>query len=911
MDIVCLTETNVQSDVSNAELFPDLYEVHRCDRDLARCGLSKGGGVLLAARRELNMAPVDLTQLLQTLESIEIVGVQVGLRHLSFYIFVLYIPPTSQIYIYDTIFEYLETLPFLIDKKIIVIGDFNITNFNNDRNDSFVRSAISFIESMDLIQRNVVTNVNGRLLDLVLTNIKDCQVILNNFPFTNVDPHHPPLLLNIGCSNYRSNNFVQNRNQKCFNFRRANFPLLYNLILSADWRDVYFHTEPNSACDEFYDCLNHIFEQAVPLKIIRKHVYPAWFNRDIITNIKQKHKLFKKFKIYKTEYYYSQYKILRASIKRQINIAFKTYLRNAENQINADSASFSNFVRNKKVGRSRIPGIMRNDGNTLSCPQDIVDSFGTFFRNVYIESDPNIVNLPIYSNINFEILNCTMITEDEIIVASNRLKDKPTAGIDMIPGFVAKDCIRALIKPIAYIFNLIIASSIFPERWKIARVCPIFKKGDKSLIQNYRAVSILCNFSKLFEIVIYNKIYPHVKPIISCNQYGFMNNRSCIANLACLNQYLCQYLDDRGQVDVIYLDFQKAFDQVDHFVLLKKLESVGFSPNLLNLIKSYLTGRKQFVEYEGFRSSAYAVSSGVPQGSNLGPLFFLVFINDLTESLSCPNLLFADDLKLYHKIEGDSDSTLLQRNLDHIVSWCNLNRLQLNASKCSIVSFSKKVSIAIFDYRVNNLLLLRVENITDLGVVYDNRFTFNKHIEKVISESSRMLGFLYRNCREFENLSTLKLLFYSYIRSKLEYGCIIWYPLHTNQISGIERIQRKFMRYLWLKEVGTFPDRGMDNQLFLNRFNMVSLEKRREMLSINFLFNLIHNKIDCPYLTSRINLLVPRLNSRQHLTFYEDVGRTNVLYRSPLNTMCRCFNKISRDCDIFCDSLSKILKHFK
>lgn len=186
-----------------------------------------------------------------------------------------------------------------------------------------------------------------------------------------------------------------------------------------------------------------------------------------------------------------------------------------------------------------------------------------------------------------------------------------------------------------------------PKQWKKAYVCPIFKSGDITNVTNYRPISLLSNFAKVFETLLYKQLFSSLKCYISPQQHGFVEKRSTITNLACFSQYVSDSIDSRGQVDTIYTDFCKAFDQIDHFVLLDKLCRFGFSESLCKLFRSYLTDREQVVRYQNFFSKTIIPTSGVPQGSNLGPLLFLLFINDIVENITCEKLLFADDLKLF------------------------------------------------------------------------------------------------------------------------------------------------------------------------------------------------------------------------------------------------------------------------
>lgn len=245
----------------------------------------------------------------------------------------------------------------------------------------------------------------------------------------------------------------------------------------------------------------------------------------------------------------------------------------------------------------------------------------------------------------------------------------------------------------------------------------------------------------------------------------------------------------------------------------------------------------------------------------------------MTYLLNVPPLLFADDLKVFLQINSIQDCVRLQETLNHIEHWCNLNKLYLNIAKCKICTYTLKFSPIEFNY----------SNVKDLGT-FDNKFTFSDHILNINNSSLKMLGFLIRNCKSFKNMDCLKTLYFTLVRSKLEYGALIWNPNYNIHINLIERTQRRFLKFLCHNVNGVHPERGFDNRTLLLMFNVPSLKQRRDILSLKFLFNLFHNKIDCPDLLSQFNLLVPRASARSSLYFYS-FARTNVVSRSPVSAM--------------------------
>lgn len=540
--------------------------------------------------------------------------------------------------------------------------------------------------------------------------------------------------------------------------------------------------------------------------------------------------------------------------------------------------------------------------------QDIVNVFAEFFSSIFTPTDNHIdVNIrkeiTCYYNNNVHI---DEITVDEIRQAIKKLKNKLTSGPDLIPAFVVKDCGYILAEPLCHLFNMSLRSATFPSKWKLAKLCPVFKSGELTKINNYRGISILSNFAKVFEIVLYNRIYLSTKCILSPVQHGFVSNRSTVSNLALFSHFVSNVLDNNSQVDVIYTDFSKAFDKVDHDLLCEKLLNIGFSGHLVLFFQSYFYKREQYVTYNGFTSQMITATSGVPQGSNLGPLFFLLFINDLFNNISCNKLCSADNLKIFTNIHTIDDCICLQNDLNSIKVWCDVNKLHLNVSKCKVVTYSRKQINITYEYTIDGNTLDRDNTIKDLGVIFDTQLTFIQHINKKTAEALKMLGFIIRNCLSFTNTEALKILYASYVRSKLEYGSLIWNPYYYCHKYALESVQRKFLRFLYFKTRNNYPERGIDNDYLLQCFNLQSLEARRKYYSLSFLHKLLHNEIDCSDLLSALNFLVPRQQSRQYLTFHIDTARTNVFFKSPIHTMCINFNSISHLCDINFSNLSKI-----
>jgi hypothetical protein len=260
-----------------------------------------------------------------------------------------------------------------------------------------------------------------------------------------------------------------------------------------------------------------------------------------------------------------------------------------------------------------------------------------------------------------------------------------------------------------YIFNKSLATGSFPDNWKKSFLTPFYKSGGRGNVANYRGIAILSFIPKLFEKIVCDKLNLKLTSNFHNEQHGFTQNRSINSNLMVYTKFIFDVMENKSQVDSIYTDFSKAFESVDHKILIKKLLALGFSGNILNWISSYLSGRSQNVRFLGKISNSILVTSGVPQGSHLGPLLFNLFICDLSIILKDINHLFyADDLKIYHEIKTLEDAQFLQNKLNDLDNWCNFNKLKLNVEKCHSISFSRKPVKNVFSYSLGNKILDKV-----------------------------------------------------------------------------------------------------------------------------------------------------------------------------------------------------------
>ena len=376
-----------------------------------------------------------------------------------------------------------------------------------------------------------------------------------------------------------------------------------------------------------------------------------------------------------------------------------------------------------------------------------------------------------------------------------------------------------------------------PEQWRLANVVPVFKAGDKQSINNYRPVSLLSTVSKVFERCVHNRIYPFVSHCITDYQHGFVKGKSTCSQMLKFTDFIGNCLDNNSQVDIIYLDFAKAFDTVPHDLLLKKLSMYGFGGNLLRWFSSYLSNRYQRVVIDGNNSKWLPVLSGVPQGSILGPLMFILYINDVHACIHYSNIaLFADDTKLYTNVQNNQDCDNLQKDLDSLLEWGSKWKMKLNVSKCNILTITLKNESLNYNYIMYGEYLQRCENIKDLGVFVDEKLNWNKHIQISVCKARKIMGIVKRTVGCSAPDSVKKQLFMSLVRSNLEYCSPVWNGTSVQNMVKIERVQRyatKFiLNYTWKS--------GVNYRERLLELNMLPLAYRREYLDLCLFFKSYH-----------------------------------------------------------------------
>nr|CAI5856671.1 unnamed protein product [Callosobruchus analis] len=458
---------------------------------------------------------------------IDVLGCKCKLDNINYHIYVLYIPPKvtqSELEIFLDNFEQL----LVNEENVSVLGDFNIPNYvNNNNSDPKTFTFNSFLDFVGLQQHNSVLNSFNRLLDLVLSN-QLVDVTRDDIPMINEDEYHPAINARIFVKKDKANSATSSDNLiNTYNFRKADFVQLYYQLINSDWTFLDSLMDVDTMVEAFFNRLYYTLDQCVPRHRNNKRIYPCWFTSQIIYYIQLKEHYRALYKRSGEERYYSHFSRIRRTVKAEIGLAYRNYIRAVENSVSYNPQSFWAFVQRNR-GNSRIPNSVLRGDEQVEGGQAIIEGFAQFFSSVF---EPRSAHTAFTATNSNTCITVECFTEDQVFNILKKLANKMTAGDDAIPSFLVRDCARVFAVPLVKIYSAIIQQHRFPKIWKVSKICPVFKNGEPTRIENYRGISILCNFSKGFEMLLYNQIFPQIKPLIADSQHGFISKRSTLSNL--------------------------------------------------------------------------------------------------------------------------------------------------------------------------------------------------------------------------------------------------------------------------------------------------------------------------------------------------------------------------------------------
>ena len=562
--------------------------------------------------------------------------------------------------------------------------------------------------------------------------------------------------------------------------------------------------------------------------------------------IRKKHNLWKRFMETKLQKTYLEYCRVRNKVKNMITYFRKQKEKIISMDVKKNPKAFWKYISVKTKTRSGIT-VLHCDPNDESSRLTNNDSHKANLLNEYFASvftnEPHGI-IPILETRTEKEMEYNIISDDEIALLLKNMDGNKSPSPDGYHPCFIKELADFIIEPIGIIFRNSMESGTIPSQWKEARVSAIYKKGNKKLASNYRPVSITSVLCRILEKLIRNQIveYMQSENLLSDLQFGFIKGRSTSLQLLnIMNDWTCA-IENNNSSDCIYLDYQKAFDTVPHKRLISKLYAYNIDEKIINWIKYYLSERKQYVEINGQKSEWQKVTSGIPQGSVLGPLLFLIYINDLPDGITSTIYMYADDTKLYREIKSPDDHQILQNDLSKLCTWSKKWLLKFHPKKCSCLTIGKKLESLSYSYDLSSHIIEQVKSIKDIGVTMDSELSFDEHINIKIDTANKIVGIIRRSYR-YLNCEIFLPLYKCLVRSHFDYAVSVWDPYKIKHITDIEDVQRRATKLIPEIKKLCYPER-------LKKLNL-----RGQMIEVYKIINNIHDsKVSDKLLAFRKNV---------------------------------------------------------
>ena len=592
------------------------------------------------------------------------------------------------------------------------------------------------------------------------------------------------------------------------NISPRNVSRLKSELASVDWGIVMSDNSADSAYSSFSDIFRHCFDRCCPYYPVKNKLNRTkspWLSIGILKSIQRKNKLFKKFKINPTPSNKSAYSLYQNVLTDTIRMAKKMYYHDII-ESNKDNSTqlwkILNDILNKN-GKVHSNNLFMCEDGLSSDRFHIANNFNNYFASVAHSLASNLPSVNV-NPLSFIPNNAQTsffmfpTCDDELLAIVMKMKKGKSSGFDEINCDLLKQICHVIVTPLVHIINLSFASGIFPSELKIAKIIPLFKSGDAQVLSNYRPISILPSISKIVERLVYNRLYNFISKhdTLYANQYGFRTNHASYMAALNLTDKIAQGLDTNKTTAALFLDLSKAFDTIDHTILLNKLSLYGIRGIALSWFKSYLSNRSHFVFFNGVNSSTLHCNMGVPQGSILGPLLFLLYINDI--HMSSPVLdfiLFADDTTV--SLQAPSVDDVLQaltHEFSHIFNWLTANRLTLNIAKTKLLLFDNRISDpTIYSIHLNDTLITPSTHANFLGIYIDYKLDWKTHISFVSNKVAKASGVLNR-LKHFLPRNALLILYNALILPHLTYNLVTWGNTHITTLSNLHKLQKRAVR---------------------------------------------------------------------------------------------------------------------
>ena len=801
----------------------------------------------------------------------------------------------------------LKTTELLIrqNKQFIIGGDVNINFLNEGKSVTTFKNELTSQGIIQLTQSATrFSNDNMSLLDHIYTNIEQTKFNTKCITF-NISDHVP--VLTILTQHTIDQTKINRRLIRDMNkFQSENF--LNDLQQNITNLDINELTSGNDLWNNFESILYSTLDQHAPIRMqSRKEFKKAsspWITYEIIKSIKIKQKLYKKAITKSNPSHWTKFKEYRNKLTRTMEKAKRNYYRKEINKTKANPRKLwktLNNIINLKKNTNLTPNIKIYDDTDclVNDPKIVSNIFNHYFANVGLELsnkiDSNLSNdenTPTNNNLIQHSFFLNPITPREMESYINKLHPNKATPKLSIPIKIIKISSTILSPIITKIFNICISQGIFPDKLKLSQITPIYKSGDKCRINNHRPITILSPFSKLFEYHLNSQLtkFLNNNNILNQFQYGFRSNSSTDMAITQISEETIQKLQNKQITCLIFLDLAKAFDCVDHQILLTKLHNYGIRGLPLKLFKSYLSNRVQQTIITNCKSDPEFITCGVPQGSILAPQFFNIYINNIADVSKFKIKLFADDACLsYSSFDYNNLETEINNELKKINQWRKINKLSVNFSKSNYMIFTQKKININMNITMDGNRLEKVNKTKYLGVIMDSKFSWKEHITYITNKISKS-SYILSKIRHYVSLPILKMLYYSLVHPHLNYCITAWGGTTATTLKPLVTLQKKIIKLITFNPFDS-PSAPIFNQL--NILNIDTLYK----LNLAILMHKIHHNT----ITGNYNIALSKnthsYNTRGSINknYYQTHNRLNIGLNSFITNGIKLWNSISLD----------------
>ena len=835
-DIMCIVETKLRPSMEMNWFEEGQYRLWRADR------VNKGGGgVMVMIRKELSVKKVDFGS-----DGEEVISIVVSAGNKDFNIVTVYVPPRTRSWNGE---QYNNMLRSTLDRlkneaakkeRMVMVGDFNCKevlweDFEvKDGNEWGKEILKMMMENLMTQWVRLPTRCRGddtpARLDLVFTkDVKLEDEVEHVCPLGRSDHDVLKFSLDVEKDAEINKEYMEDR----LNYARADYDGLRKFFGEVDWFTMYNEKNIQMKYDQFMEVYNRAVEKFVPYYSKKTLGKSPWFDRRCIEAKRNKERAWKRFKKRGEEWEREAYKVAKnryVEVRRQ---AQKEYEKRIVEKCDCDPKMFYKFVNGKLKKKEAVERVRLGD-EIFENDKDIAEILNKSFCKVF-----TVEEVFDKQEVDVRKMRSIIVTRGDIETIVNNIDGSKSMGPDGISGRLLKECKDELIDVILDIVSTSLETGKVPKEWKRAEVIPIYKSGNRTEPLNYRPVSLTSILCKICEEVIKLKWteYLESENILNERQFGFRKGKSCVTNLLCFYSRVVDVVQERdGWVDCIYLDLKKAFDKVPHQRLMWKLRNVGgVSGRLEEWMKDYLMEREMRTIVKGKKSEWRNVTSGVPQGSVLGPIMFLIYVNDMTAGLRSYMNMFADDAKIMRRVKNMEDCDKLQEDIDRIFEWSKDWQMEFNINKCHIMRMGKSKYRPCKEYKLGEDKIEEVSEERDLGVIIQNNLSPEKHINKLFGKTYSMLQSIGLSFHYLDE-EMMKKILTTLIRPQLEYAAVIWSPYMKKHVKKIERIQRLGTRMIpGFKEI-PYEER-------LKELELVTLEERRTRGDMITIYKIV-NKID-------------------------------------------------------------------